>query len=492
MSLLPQLRYLLSTQPFPLTASAPGASPTTCDLNLVVTNPNPGVPVAVSFIAVQIPVGSAAADLTTDASLATTPATGWTVKTGTTTGAWQATFSAPADTKIGNDALTFVIQQVPVNTEPGTVQVSCIEGSQGCAGTSCPRVPKQLTKFPQGWGAVKFSVDPAEAQAPANPTLSWSGPDQATYTIDYVGPQNTVVKVPASGEPALANSGKYPASGESGLGLMQTTVFTLNVSQTVSGTAYSAEQQLTVTVIADPAIVSFTATQLQPAADPASGQLAAVVELTWALDNADRFELTEQVGNAEPETLGVPTGSTRYKVYPRYATTTYSLTAYNGAQSSGAKTVTLSITSPIPIGTVCPFFGTGDIPSGWLLCDGGSFDQNKYPLLEPALKQSAVPDLRGYFVRGIDPSGKVDPDKARAPGNVQADALQDHAHDYQYSPESGDGYEAGSHRKISWLATQASSGAVATGQTGTPRTAAETRPKNVAANYIIYAGPPQS
>ena len=138
---------------------------------------------------------------------------------------------------------------------------------------------------------------------------------------------------------------------------------------------------------------------------------------------------------------------------------------------------------PVPVGTIVPFYGESvdKLPAGWLCCDGKTFDQNKYPELEPAIGASAVPDLRGYFLRGLDTSGKVDPDKNRARGSVQQDALQDHYHVYVYAPQSGDGYSGGSKRPINWNADANTTGAQ------NARTATETRPKNVGVLYCIKA-----
>lgn len=93
---------------------------------------------------------------------------------------------------------------------------------------------------------------------------------------------------------------------------------------------------------------------------------------------------------------------------------------------------------------------------------------------------SYVP-AQGRFIRGIDPNGdrSIDPDGARAPGNIQVDALKSHTHthiqmmaDNSVDGVDSTGFPSGEHHN-----EQRSTGA--TGD-------AETRPKNVALLYCEH------
>lgn len=77
----------------------------------------------------------------------------------------------------------------------------------------------------------------------------------------------------------------------------------------------------------------------------------------------------------------------------------------------------------VPVGTVLPYAGDKDnVPKGWLLCTGASVKQSDYPDLYKVIgtyygKGSAsgefnLPDYQGRFLRGVDHTGKVDPDIA--------------------------------------------------------------------------------
>jgi hypothetical protein len=63
----------------------------------------------------------------------------------------------------------------------------------------------------------------------------------------------------------------------------------------------------------------------------------------------------------------------------------------------------------VPPGTVVAYLGNS-VPKGWLLCDGQtSLDEPQYARLKELIGNK-VPDYRGYFLRGLDPTGNVDPE----------------------------------------------------------------------------------
>ncbi|POF31773.1 phage tail protein [Roseibium marinum] len=187
-----------------------------------------------------------------------------------------------------------------------------------------------------------------------------------------------------------------------------------------------------------------------------------------------------------------------------------------------------------PVGTVCPFAGQVDPVSGspnttwanapcastgaaqgtladsplshvesqgWMLCDGRYLNAAAYPELHAVLgelygKQNSgadlefrLPDYRGLFLRGADAGAGMDPDAghrldptgnnvANVVGSLQCDALQDHTHSYDITQPAA----------ISQQGSAAGT-SISSKPTGSPdspaRTAPETRPKNVAVNYII-------
>lgn len=130
----------------------------------------------------------------------------------------------------------------------------------------------------------------------------------------------------------------------------------------------------------------------------------------------------------------------------------------------------------IPAGTISAFAST-TCPTGW----------------------SEYTAARGRFLRGIDYGAGNDPDGTRAPGLTQNDAFQGHFHDVvmtampsqprivSYSPGDYSGATAPNNGSQGWSGLQART-PVSDGASGTPRTATETRPKNVAVTYCQFNG----
>lgn len=59
----------------------------------------------------------------------------------------------------------------------------------------------------------------------------------------------------------------------------------------------------------------------------------------------------------------------------------------------------------------------GNLPHGWLECNGATFDGNTYPRLKTVLGGTTLPDLRGTALRGVDSSNAV---KSKSGSNTVA------------------------------------------------------------------------
>lgn len=205
---------------------------------------------------------------------------------------------------------------------------------------------------------------------------------------------------------------------------------------------------------------------------------------------------------------------------------------------SGSIQFNSTIPGGIPTGTVVPF-AANSAPSGWILCDGGLYgrtsgDPSPQPNLfsvigttygsGDGLTTFAVPDLRGMFVRGFDNGRGEDP--LRVFGSAQTDLFKSHdhtagtesAHTHAFSGTTGVDSPDHTHQQYGWVggdfefasrvpnnyrwtANQNTTSGASTRHThtfsgttgaGTSHThtislqgGTETRPKNVAMNYII-------
>ncbi|HII0613663.1 TPA: phage tail protein, partial [Klebsiella pneumoniae] len=146
--------------------------------------------------------------------------------------------------------------------------------------------------------------------------------------------------------------------------------------------------------------------------------------------------------------------------------------------------------SALPVGVPVPW-PLATVPTGWLKCNGAAFTAAQYPKLALAYPSLKLPDLRGEFIRGWGDARGVD--SGRALMSSQSDAFQDHHHSIvtkgsgegslvSYSEDSGitsngDSYLVGAGFYETYNASMQSSS----------RTAGETRPRNIAFNFIVRA-----
>ncbi len=154
----------------------------------------------------------------------------------------------------------------------------------------------------------------------------------------------------------------------------------------------------------------------------------------------------------------------------------------------------------VAAGTVIAFSGADSKlarlgAQGWLKCDGSSVSKSAYPRLFAAIGTTyggdgnpnfTLPDLRGYFLRGVDDGVKRDPDAATrgqpghtpaaGVGTTQGDQLAAHQHnwDHFFHVISWSGSNIAVHQPPDSPNLQAHS-AQATNDDG----GNETRPKNV-------------
>lgn len=152
---------------------------------------------------------------------------------------------------------------------------------------------------------------------------------------------------------------------------------------------------------------------------------------------------------------------------------------------------------PFIIGQVA-FFAMATAPAGFLKCAGQAVSRATYANLFAAIgtlygagngsTTFNLPDLRGEFVRCFD-DGKGT-DAGRAFGSAQSDALQGHRHPVTVNGGSfvGFGYHPGVGSNQVDVAMNSVGAPISDGSNGTPRTAAETRPRNIALLACIFTG----
>ena len=149
--------------------------------------------------------------------------------------------------------------------------------------------------------------------------------------------------------------------------------------------------------------------------------------------------------------------------------------------------------SALPVGVPVPWPSTTP-PTGWLKCNGAFFSAEEYPELAKAYPTNKLPDLRGEFIRGWDDGRDVD--SGRALLSEQLDAMQNVTgsliDNTMGSASSASGvFNVGSSSGVKYAATSTGNAFSYYGVTldlsRSARTSAETRPRNIAFNYIVRA-----
>ncbi|EHQ9031962.1 TPA: phage tail protein [Escherichia coli] len=153
--------------------------------------------------------------------------------------------------------------------------------------------------------------------------------------------------------------------------------------------------------------------------------------------------------------------------------------------------------SALPVGVPVPW-PSATPPTGWLKCNGAAFDKVKYPHLATAYPSGKLPDLRGEFIRGWDDGRGID--AGRALLSIQTGMLEKHRH----IVVANDGYDSKEEWELATIFRRAytqgrgldaddaggtlipsptlhTRGSI--GNTG----GSETRPRNIAFNYIVRA-----
>nr|HEK8197847.1 phage tail protein [Escherichia coli] len=160
--------------------------------------------------------------------------------------------------------------------------------------------------------------------------------------------------------------------------------------------------------------------------------------------------------------------------------------------------------SALPVGVPVPW-PSATPPTGWLKCNGAAFSAEEYPELAKAYPTNKLPDLRGEFIRGWDDGRGID--AVRALLSLQNGGVESHTHqgqlfrvsDYRTkeipaSEVMGRGYIAsltpGADSPLDFDDYSVSSnpnGYFVGSQRTTAYGINETRPRNIAFNYIVRA-----
>lgn len=140
--------------------------------------------------------------------------------------------------------------------------------------------------------------------------------------------------------------------------------------------------------------------------------------------------------------------------------------------------------SGLPLGTILPLY-TSSVPTGYLPCDGSTFDASEFPALYGLLGTNVLPDLREVTLKGAGLTGRSVGNHISSTGlsigQFVDDRVQSHTHGARIYPgaseASGTGYGVSGTYGGQFVTTSQCSG----------RSGATTEVKAVGVNYVIKA-----
>ncbi|MEL3293925.1 tail fiber protein [Escherichia coli] len=164
----------------------------------------------------------------------------------------------------------------------------------------------------------------------------------------------------------------------------------------------------------------------------------------------------------------------------------------DGTVKTALENLGLGEGSALPVGVPIPW-PSATPPTGWLKCNGAAFTASQYPKLAQVYPALRLPDLRGEFIRGWDDGRGAD--SGRELLSVQGDSLQNITATFGDITTGTNAYATGA--LSSSVLTPNLQQLPSTGNykqqnysfdaSRVARTSAETRPRNIAFNYIVRA-----
>ncbi|EJF8031748.1 tail fiber protein [Escherichia coli] len=147
----------------------------------------------------------------------------------------------------------------------------------------------------------------------------------------------------------------------------------------------------------------------------------------------------------------------------------------DGTMKTALENLGLGEGSALPVGVPVPWPSVTP-PTGWLKCNGAAFSAEEYPELAKVYPTNKLPDLRGEFIRGWDDGRGID--SGRTLLSAQDGSIEAHGHDYNGAIYTSSG--------PSWANTTDAGHRAYSGFTSSYG-GSETRPRNIAFNYIVRA-----
>nr|WP_242688854.1 tail fiber protein [Photorhabdus tasmaniensis] len=189
--------------------------------------------------------------------------------------------------------------------------------------------------------------------------------------------------------------------------------------------------------------------------------------------------------------INIGTGGDTGQIYVNQYGELYAYFFNTNGEIDGGPVSNCPLGSPVPWPQPNP-------PSGYLACNGQTFNKSQYPQLAAAYPSGVLPDLRGEFIRGWD-DGRGTADAGRGILSWQGDAFVSHKHGYRdrYYIENMNGLRSANKKEEtpggyngnlgSGHSDEDNNGFLYIDSTTEKTGGNETRPRNIAFNYMVRA-----
>ncbi len=199
------------------------------------------------------------------------------------------------------------------------------------------------------------------------------------------------------------------------------------------------------------------------------------------------FAPIEVTGEAQSSTgdvrLGIKTSSNKPTIIVKHDSTS-GWRVIDVPNKSGVMALISDINevNNIPVGSPIPW-SLATAPSGYLICNGQTFNKSTYPKLAIAYPSGKLPDLRGEFIRGLDSGRGIDAGRSVLSAQKGNSLLSTNL--FSGDSEVAQQYE----EKVGWIGSTGTNNQGGYGilQQIEGKFGNETRPRNIAFLYIVRA-----
>ena len=218
----------------------------------------------------------------------------------------------------------------------------------------------------------------------------------------------------------------------------------------------------------------------------ASTTTAGIVKLSSAVDSASVSDAATSAAVKAAYDAAIAAGSNANGKLSKTANLSDIPNIPEALQNLGLVDMVVPVGVPLPWPASIP-------PSGWLKCNGASFNKSQYPQLATVYPSGTLPDLRSEFIRGWDDGRGIDVGRGLLSRQGATAFTEYHGDGNSYGSSNNPPRNYYADADGVWYAGSGfsafgiPSGAVGSHQVAGIANFISVRPRNVAFNYIVRA-----